>query len=230
MSRFIVLLIDTNSKVTDNPFYMKTGAEYRNSKTERSIDCAISYAARPAEYLARIAAAYSYGITLDEVIYRDTRVGANYQPMIVEKIVTLDGDEPINEFARLLRKIGGDELPQMQRVRDGTMSVWGRRPLLKTELEEALDTVRETENGHELLASYDKHVVPAKPGIISTFGFAAHRNDTLTVFDRIKMDIQDHVLASLPYNLRLLLAGVAALSRNELRHDRATTVPRQSNS
>lgn len=202
---------------------MKVGAEYLHSPEKRAFDIAFS------GMLALITPGVAglAKITFSErglLFYTDTRIGQYDREIFVKKIRTLGEDMlPINGMAKFFRTKGLDELPQLQNILSGTLTVFGRRALLPNEYEQLRDIASKTKEGRELLARRDEIVTPAKPGIFSSFAFFAHNVnstdgalDPETILTRLKMDNYDHEHASFKYDLNVLLKGLGAALRGEL--------------
>ncbi len=196
---------------------MKSGEAYLQSRSKRAFDVAISHAASPANTLAVAIARRTFSET-DNPLLTQNRVGANGERMHIDKIRTLldEDSSPINAMARYFRKIGLDELPQMELVRRGDMSIFGPRPLLEDEDAAQRAYLETTLDGQRLLAMEARYVRPYKRGLISTFGFEGHAGHLASVEARYASNILDGMRASMRYDFGVAKKGMISVLRGEL--------------
>lgn len=195
---------------------MLSGERYLHSRSKRAVDLLIANSARPAETLAIWVAKRSFPLSGHSTILQQERGGTNGEPFTIDKIRTLDIDnEPINEMAERFRTFGLDELTQIRHIREGRMSVFGRRPLIAHEERQLFDHAEETAHGRTVVDIYRRVVTPAKPGIISTFGFEYHVDHSHDVLERLGTDITDHLNASIVYDMGIAVRGLSKLFTEE---------------
>lgn len=192
---------------------MKNGTEYLYSRQKEYFDQRIATLLMPAYKIAKLGAAATFGFA----IYEDARVGQNGEIIDIPKIQTLDDDGvPLSMVANSFRQKGFDELPQLELVMNGVMSIVGTRHLLPNEYDQMRDIAGRTNRGKLLLAKHDVMVRPAKRGLISSFALHAHIHGESDVEQRLSLDIQDHALASLRYDTLLIANVLRSTALNEL--------------
>jgi putative colanic acid biosynthesis UDP-glucose lipid carrier transferase len=179
---------------------MLKGVEYAHSKQKRLFDLAIAYAGTPA----------FIGMG---VLYRQERVGQNGRPFSIKKFQTLQANsEPITERMAQVRRLGLDEVGQLDNVLTGEMSIVGRRPLIYSEFEEFMDNV-----DPGTAQQWREIVLPTKPGIVSTYGIGFHIGYDAHVdqfLERAESDIKDVIDSSLQGDVRMLMGlGSTAVFR-----------------
>ena len=196
---------------------MKHGAEYLHSDEKRAVDLVIGSVLAPVPFAASALARLTFAQG-EELYFEQPRLGQNGRTMLLKKIRTLGADgSPLSDLADKYRAKGYDELPQLELVRQGVMSVFGSRPLIDEEYEVICDKASKTNRGRNLIAKHIDIVIPAKRGLISRFGFLAHSKAVKSpLFDRLELDIQDHENASFTYDMRTLFSGLRMAAKNEL--------------
>lgn len=112
-------------------------------------------------------------------------------------VFKLDDDPRVFKFAKLLRKLSIDELPQLINVLLGDMSLVGPRPLPVYEVE-------------EFSKSTYRRRMSVKPGITCTWQ-AGGRNSITNFDDWIELDLEYIDNWSLWYDIRILLKTIPAV-------------------
>lgn len=192
---------------------MLTGEAYLHSDQKARFDNAVAIALKPAYVAARIGAAASFGF----VLYCDKRVGQNGELVDITKIQTLDANgDSLSPLAESYRKKGLDELPQLELVRDGIMSIVGTRHLLPNEFDMMRDIAVRSNDTRELLRIYDELVLPAKRGLLSTFALQAHIGGESDIRHRLTLDVADHSAASVRNDIKLIGKIFRSTAMNEL--------------
>lgn len=192
---------------------MKSGVEYLHSKQKERFDSTMATLLAPAFTAAKIGAKATFGFQL----YEDMRVGQHGQLARIPKIKTLDSSgASLSRLADSYRQKGLDELAQLELVRGGVMSIIGTRHLLPDEDETMREVAGRTNRGRNLLAQHDDIVLPAKRGILSTFAIHAHMFGAQPVEQRLALNIDDHLNASLINDLRIILYATKSTALNEL--------------
>jgi lipopolysaccharide/colanic/teichoic acid biosynthesis glycosyltransferase len=167
---------------------MLTGVEYAHSEQKRNFDLRAIRFAVPFAKAAQLALSMSQDGPTD---FLQTRIGQNGDEIQIHKLRTLneDGLTPINSTAAFMRRSGLDELIQYRNIKEDTMSMVARRPLMPNEYDEAFDDVPAG-----VMEEYMKLVVPTKPGLVSSFVIATHLGqieDHALRLKRLEMDIKD---------------------------------------
>lgn len=202
---------------------MKRGPEYLHSTEKRAVDLIIGSLLVPAVFGATTAAELTF-TRGGELYFNQLRTGQKGQNFIIKKIRTLDDNgQPLSKLAESYRAKGLDELPQLELIRQGVMSIFGSRPLIPEDLDSIYHQASKTNYGRNLVAEHQDIVLPAKRGIISRFGLSSHihvlENNVIT---RLEMDIKDHRNASLVYDMQTLIYGIKAVAGNELMRHSST--------
>lgn len=194
---------------------MKKGVDYLHSAQKEHFDRAVATMLAPAHIAARIGARATFGFAL----YHDVRVGRSGELVTIPKIKTLnEAGKPLSPLAEAYRQKGLDELPQLELVLNGTMSMIGTRHLLADEDEELRQAALRTNRGRELMARHDDIVLPAKRGILSTFAIHAHMFGPSSIEERLALNLHDHENASLVNDMRIMLYATKSTALNELKN------------
>lgn len=194
---------------------MLKGEAYLHSDTKARFDRKIALALLPAYVVAKETAAAHFGFEM----YTDARVGQNGQMIEIPKIKTLDDDgNPLGPMAESFRRKGFDELPQLELILDGVMSVVGRRHLVPEEELLLREVTQESAYGKRLQHRRDNLVIPAKCGFLSSFAVKSHLVGPIDAIQRYEMDEYDHENASLAYDVRLAATALKSLALNELKN------------
>jgi lipopolysaccharide/colanic/teichoic acid biosynthesis glycosyltransferase len=203
---------------------MLSGEHYLHSRQKRALDVFVATSARPANALAILVARRCMSQPGRSTLLQQDRIGMNREPFTIDKIRTLRGDNetPVNWLAEQFRKMGLDELPQIEQIRDGDMSVFGRRPFIGDEFDKFMDKVAKSEHGDRLVPMYERFVIPSKPGLLSTYGIESHTSRVISPVEHCVMDISDHLQASFSYDARMALGGFKRLLKNEWQNGRVT--------
>ena len=164
----------------------------------------------PVAALTWIAVRFTSG---SPVLFKQTRVGRHGRDFELLKFRTMTtGDNPIvpdpariTPIGKLLRRTSLDELPQLNNVLRGDMSVIGPRPTLRYQVERYDDRQRQ-----RLLAR------PGLTGLAQVSG-----RNSLQWAQRIELDIEYVHTQSITMDLRILLRTMAAIVGGEgvLGHD-----------
>lgn len=196
---------------------MKKGLDYAQSREKRSFDIAVSSlllpAKRGAEFVIGYYMARSEYSGLKPTL-KQRRMGWNHQIFDIEKFQTLDPEThlPISKAAREMRRLGLDELAQLENIKAGDMSFTGPRPLIVQEYE----AIRDGLPPH-LGQRWDTVVSAMRPGLYSSYGIYSHvrnESDPNEPEIRAEMDIKDAVEASIVHDIALTSSFVSmALTR-----------------
>ncbi len=196
---------------------MKSGAEYLHSKQKRAVDITLGSLLSPLDLGASVVAELSFAEP-GKLYFHQERTGKNAETFTMKKIRTLDDNGIIlGGLAQWFRDKGIDELSQLAAIRNGQMSFFGSRPLIPEEYEDLRTQASKTLEGRNLLAQHDDIVMPAKRGLFSRYGLLCHTGGYGNpVEQRLSMDIEDHVNASLSYDVQTLYLGIKMAVNNEL--------------
>jgi lipopolysaccharide/colanic/teichoic acid biosynthesis glycosyltransferase len=182
--------------------------QLRPYRGKRLIDLVVlATVAVPSLLLAMLCAVAVRLTSRGPVLFHQTRVGMDGQPIDVLKFRTmLDGDNPIipsddriTKVGRVLRRLSLDELPQLVNVARGEMSVVGPRPTLAYQAE------RWTAHQRQRIA-----VRPGLTGLAQVSG----RND-LSWADRIEHDVDYVRRQSVLLDLSIIARTASALLTGE---------------
>lgn len=114
-----------------------------------------------------------------------------------------------NTIAQTIRDTAIDETGQYINLLEGTISLRGHRPILKSELEKAYD---EAGNG-QLVDQHRNIVLPKQPGIVSSFSIASHLHEPGA---RLELDIKDEIDGSFKYDSALIIQYAEGCLRKAL--------------
>ena len=196
---------------------MKKGIDYASSREKRNFDVAVSSLLVPGKRCAEFVIGYfmERGEYSDlSPILRQRRMGWNNRIFEIEKFQTLDTDthQPINKVAKEMRRLGLDELAQVENIKTGDMSFTGPRPLIVSEYEAIRDELPE-----RLGQRWESVVMTMKPGLYSSYGIYSHVREMADPNEpeiRAEMDIKDAVDASVVNDIALTHRFIsAALTR-----------------
>ncbi len=152
-------------------------------------------------------------------IYKQARIGQRRNTFTIQKLQTLrpGTQEPLDNWAAVMRRYGIDELAQLRNIQEGTMSCFGYRPLINDHYEEVMDNLTDP----NLKETWPLVVSRYKPGGVNSYGIynkfgefpklqlPPGLNDQEV---RATLDIYDHTQFSLRYDMslvaRLTLAAV----------------------
>lgn len=155
-------------------------------------------------------------------IYKDTRIGRNFQKFHVYKFRSmfadaekrpekyldrkqrkelkkerkLDYDPRVTRFGRLLRKSSLDELPQLFNVLMGTMSFVGPRPITEEELKK------------HFLPEEQKLLLSVRPGIISYWGVKGRSDVDFESGERQKLELEYFKYRSFFFDISLIFRAI----------------------
>jgi len=191
--------------IVDSPFH---GAD---AILKRGMDLVLSLVALMAFSPVMLFCAIGVGLSSPgPVIFRQTRYGANGQPIVVLKFRTMyvneesgevrqatRGDPRVTRIGRFLRKTSFDELPQLFNVLKGDMSLVGPRP----------HAVEHNEIYRKVISRYMvRHKV--KPGITGLAQVRGWRGETATMDKmaaRVECDLEYINSWSLALDLSIML-------------------------
>ena len=192
---------------------MLTGEQYLHSNQKTYLDRTLAASLIPAYTAAKMGAAATFGFN----IYSDLRVGQNGALVAIPKIMTLDENgQALSAVAESYRQKGLDELPQIDLILRGVMSIVGTRHLLPDEYDMMQDIAVRSNDTRELLYKHRELVLPAKRGLLSTFALHAHITGEDSIRQRLMLDVEDHENASLRNDVALITKMFRSLTANEL--------------
>jgi len=186
---------------------MKTGQDYISSAEKRSFDIVTANLLAPigsgVGLLMRSSIRRAARMYYSQV-FEQERVGRAEERFTIRKLRTENPqtDLPFNKLALILRRLGLDELPQTQNVREGSMSIVGWRPRIPEEHEAIRDKLP-PKLGYEWQIVVDN----TKPGVISSYGnyhHVHHEEDPNEAEIIAENDIRDFHEASLVHDVSLV--------------------------
>ncbi len=186
---------------------MLKGEPWSCSWQKRLMDVSAGVALAPVATAVEIAARASFGENARQypTMLASERVGISppsgkLATFVLYKIRTGQTEmaPAFNAIAQMIRDTAIDETGQYINLLEGTISLRGHRPIVKSELEKAYD---EAGSGR-LVDQHRSIVLPKKPGIVSSFSIASHLQEPGA---RLELDIKDEIDGSFTYDTALII-------------------------
>lgn len=196
-----------------------TGENWIKSNHKRRQDVALAIASLPLTLPLTLGAAGAVRwIDRMSPVFRQNRLGLAGNTFTIFKLSTLGqidhegtrsggyNDSRATRLGRVLRVVGGDELPQIYNVLKGDMSLVGPRPLVKSDVQHMEETLSPSE-----FSEWYRAYTACRPGIISNYSVLTHRPDPLipnTYHNRAASDVEYYELASMERDYQVMFDAI----------------------